>query len=77
MIQCFFCRIKSNVIGISDKGNIDGIAIGKQTIERLTNSIVDNLDPKIYPEIKVLAIDKKEIILIEVKESSDKPHLLQ
>ncbi len=74
---CSFANAQGGVviIGINDTGDIEGIDIGKQTVERLTNSLVDNLDPKVYPEIKVLTIDKKEIIIIEVKESSDKPHL--
>ena len=74
---CSFANSKGGIIliGISDTGKIHGIDIGRQTVERLTNTIVDNLDPKIYPEIKSLKIDKKSIILIKVEESSDKPHL--
>lgn len=63
------------IIGVSNAGKIRGVDIGKQTIERLTNTIVDNLDPKIYPEIKPYKIDRKSIISIEVSESPDKPHL--
>lgn len=76
-IVCSFANSKGGIvlIGVSDAGNINGVDIGKQTIERLTNIIVDNLDPKIYPEIKPLKIDKKSIISIAVSESTDKPHL--
>ena len=76
-IVCSFANAKGGIIliGISDNGKIRGVDIGKQTIERLTNTIVDNLDPKIYPDINPLKIDKKNIILINTKESSDKPHL--
>lgn len=77
-IVCSFANSKGGIvlIGVSDDGKIHGVDIGKQTIERLTNIIVDNLDPKIYPEITPLKIDKKSLILIEVSKSTDKPHLV-
>lgn len=76
-IVCSFANSGGGIIlaGVSDAGKIHGVDIGRQTIERLTNIIVDNLDPKIYPEITPLKIDKRSIILIEASESSDKPHL--
>ncbi len=59
-------------IGISPSGKITGINIGKHTIEDITNKIINNTDPKIYPKISVQKINGKDIIVIEVKESSDK-----
>jgi len=59
------------IIGLSKTGKLLGVDIGKDTIERLTNQISQNTDPKIHPRITVKKIDKKSIILIEVKESSD------
>jgi len=63
------------VIGVSDRGLIHGTTIGKQTIERLTNTITDNTDPVIYPNIAVHKLEGKEIIVLEVSESLNKPHL--
>lgn len=60
------------VVGASNSGIILGIRIGKDTIEDLTNKIVTNTDPKVYPEIAVEKIGKKNIIIIEVNESTDK-----
>jgi len=60
------------VIGVSKSGKILGVKIGKDTIERLTNKIVGNTDPKVYPRINVEKVEDKKIILIEVKESTDK-----
>lgn len=76
-IVCSFANTKGGVVlvGVSNKGKVQGLDIGRQTIEGLTNTIIDNLDPKIYPEIKRHKIDKKNVISIEVAESSDKPHL--
>ncbi len=56
------------LIGISDSAKIVGIKIGKDTIEKLTNKILGNSEPKIYPKISVEKIDDKTVIVIEVEE---------
>jgi ATP-dependent DNA helicase RecG len=61
------------VIGVSDKGEVLGIDIGKKTIESLANRIKQNTDPIIYPSISVENVEGKNIIVIEVKESKSKP----
>jgi len=63
------------VVGVSSQGLIQGVTIGKQTIERMTNIITDNTDPVIYPNISVHNLENKEVIVVEVKESYNKPHL--
>ena len=62
-------------IAISNSGRVLGVNIGKDTIEKLTNKIADNTDPKIYPSISTEKVRGKSIIIIEVKESHDKPVL--
>lgn len=59
------------LVGISNSGKLLDVNIGKDTIERLTNKIVSNAEPKVYPNISVKGINKKDIIVIEVKKSSD------
>jgi ATP-dependent DNA helicase RecG len=61
------------LVGISNSGKLLGIEVGKDTIERLTNKIVSNTEPKIFPNISVTKIGKKKIIVIEVKEAKEKP----
>jgi len=60
------------IVGVSKSGNIVGMEIGKNTIEDLTNKIVINTDPKIYPKIAAEKIGEKNVIVIEVNESTDK-----
>lgn len=60
-------------IGVSDKGEVLGIEIGKKTLESLANKIKQNTDPEIYPSIFVENVEGKNIIVIEVKESKSKP----
>lgn len=58
-------------IGVSKSGKLLGTKIGKDTIERLTNQISQNTDPKVHPHITVEKIKGKSAIIVEVKESSD------
>ncbi|MFH2026693.1 MAG: RNA-binding domain-containing protein [bacterium] len=61
------------LVGISDKGEVLGLQIGKRTIEDLTNKIKENTDPKIFPTLSFENINGKNIILIEIEESKSKP----
>ena len=59
------------IIGVSKSEKLLGLKIGKDTIERLTNQISQNTDPKIHPRITIEKIKDKSLIIIEVKESLD------
>ena len=58
-------------VGVSNSGKALGVEIGKDTVERLVNQIIQNTDPKVHPRTTVEKIDEKQIIIIKVKESSD------
>ena len=63
------------LIGVTDGAGVRGTKIGRGTLETITNTITDNTDPVIYPEITTPKIDGKKIISIEVASSDEKPHL--
>lgn len=63
------------LIGVSPSGKILEITIGKDTLEKLANKIVANTDPRVYPRMTVEKINEKNVIVIEVKESMNKPVL--
>ncbi len=63
------------IIGVSDRGEPLGMDIGKNTIENLANQIKQNTDPAIYPSIRIEEIEDKHIVVIEIKESAQKPVL--
>ena len=59
------------IIGVSDSGKLSGVKSGRNTVENLTNQILQNTDPKAHPRISAEKISGKNIIVIAVKESSD------
>ena len=59
------------LVGISNNGEVNGIEIGKKTLEDLTNKIKENTDPEIYPRIATRTINSKTIIVVRVKELND------
>ena len=62
-------------IGITDKCEVIGVDVGKDTIEKLANRIRQNTDPVIHPSICVEGIDGKQVIVVDVGESVQKPVL--
>ena len=61
------------LVGISDFGDVRGIQVGKKSIEELANYIKQNTDNHIYPSIKVEIANGKNVLVLEVKECTDKP----
>lgn len=61
--------------GVADDGTMIGVEVGKISLEKLSNKITTATDPVIYPSITVENIDGKQIIVVKVNESDDKPHL--
>jgi ATP-dependent DNA helicase RecG len=60
-------------IGIADDGNINGVTIGKGTLETLANEIKLNTDPRLFPNIATEEINSKIIIKVSVQEYPIKP----
>ena len=61
------------MVGVSDGGGIIGVGIGKNTMEELANYIKRNTDPQIFPSVKILEIGGKNVVMVEVEESQEKP----
>ncbi len=60
-------------IGVSDKNNINGIKIGKETLNKWTNQISQSTDPRIIPELEEVKVDGKTVIAVKIKENPIKP----
>ena len=63
-------------IGVGDNCEVIGTDIGKNTIEVLANQIKQNVDPVVYPSIRVENMDGKQVIIVNVAEHGQKPVLL-
>lgn len=61
------------IIGVSDKGKIKGVSIGKATLSGWTNQISQSAEPRVIPEIEQVKIEGKEIAIIRIKEYPIKP----
>lgn len=56
--------------GIKDDGTVAGQTVGRNTIKEVTQMIVDNIEPKIYPKIEAKEIMGKECVIVEFKGSN-------
>ena len=53
--------------GISDNGTVHGQSVGRNTLKQITQTIVDNIEPKIYPTIEEILFNGVTCIKVDVK----------
>lgn len=72
---CAFSNYKGGIviIGISDKGEIKGINLGKESIQKWLTEIKNKTSPYITPEISIFEIENKKVVAFEVIEFPIKP----
>jgi len=63
------------LIGVRKDRTVEGVQIGANTREQVVNAITTNTDPVIYPSVEVVRVHEKNVIVVSVPESTDKPHL--
>lgn len=61
------------LIGVSDRQEIKGITIGKETLRNWSNQILQATEPRVVIEIKSVAVEGKSVLLIHIAKSSIKP----
>jgi ATP-dependent DNA helicase RecG len=61
------------LVGVDDRGNIPGIMIGKETIPKWLNEIKQKTGYKIMPDVKILEINKKQVVELRITEYPSKP----
>ena len=60
-------------IGISDKGAISGVTIGKETLQNWINEVKNKTMPQIIPDTDIHTADGKEVVSLSVSEYPIKP----
>ncbi len=61
------------LIGVSDKRELSGITIGKETLRDWANQILQATGPRVVLEIEQVDVKGKSVVLIHITESSIKP----
>jgi len=61
------------IIGVTDAGKINGVQLGKETIQQWINHIKANTSPSLIPDATVHAIDHKTLVVFVVEEFPVKP----
>jgi len=59
--------------GIKDDGAVFGQMIGRNTIKEVTQTIVDNIEPKVYPKIEAKKIKGKKCVVVAFR-GTDVPY---
>lgn len=49
-------------IGISDKGDISGVSIGKETLQNWINAIKNKTMPQIIPDAEIHTVNRKNVV---------------
>ncbi len=60
-------------IGVTDKAEVKGTDIGKETMQNWANEVKNKTSPQIIPDVEVMDLDKKTVIVLSVPEYPIKP----
>ena len=74
-----FSNAKGGVVyvGVTDKGSVCGVTLGKETIPKLLNKIKHITFPAIMPNADVLEIEGKRVLVLSVDDYPLKPVSIQ
>ena len=61
------------LIGVSDKAEIRGITIGKETLRDVSNRIAQATEPRVIVEVESVDIEGKSVLVVHIAETSIKP----
>ena len=61
------------LVGVANTGSIIGIELSKESLQNWINQIKQNTSPSIIPDMEIIEIDGKAVIVIEIKEYPIKP----
>jgi ATP-dependent DNA helicase RecG len=61
------------LVGMDDTGEVCGVSLGQETVQRYLNEIKVSTYPQLIPKIEVLTIEGKQVLSFEVSEYPIKP----
>lgn len=65
------------IIGIGDDSRVIGIEYPLDEEERLCNMIADSIAPRLVPNIELMTLNGKTLLIVEVFLSGTRPHYLK
>ena len=70
-----FANSKGGIVcvGITDKAEVKGIQIGKETIQTLINEVKNKTVPQLIPDADVVTVENKTVLILSIKEYPIKP----
>jgi ATP-dependent DNA helicase RecG len=60
---------------VRNDGSVIGVDLGVNTREQVVNTIVDNTDPPLYPQVECVEVDGRTLVVVTVAPGHDRPHL--
>lgn len=60
-------------IGLTDKAEVKGVDIGKETIQNWVNEIKNKTTPQFIPDVEEVVLDNKTVVILSVGEFPIKP----
>jgi len=61
------------LIGVSNTGTITGVTKNSETVQNWINEIKNKTSPSIIPDVEVIVIEEKEVVLFNINEYPVKP----
>ena len=63
----------SAYVGMCDNGSVCGIKLGNETLQKWLNEIKQKTEPQIIPDVEVVEVDGKTVVVLSIQEYPVKP----
>ena len=60
-------------IGVSDRQDISGITVGKETLRDVSNRIAQATEPRVIVDVESVDVVEKSVLVVHIAEASIKP----
>ena len=64
-------------VGVNDSGKVTGATLSKESLQQWVNVIKSKTEPSLMPDIDIIEIDDKQVVIIHIIEYPVKPLSIQ
>ena len=61
------------LVGVSDRRDISGITVGKETLRDVSNRISQATEPRVIVDVESVDVEEKSVLVVHIAETSIKP----